>query len=458
MRFWRKKILPARGFFIGVFPYNGADIQGYGKGVVLKKSPLWKTILINLLKFGVVIGAFAFLIGSGKLKLDDLNNSLRHPGYVALGILFCFIPMLISFLRYHYLLLGVNINLGLAEVTRLGFIGCFFNTFMLGSVGGDIVKVAYIIRDTGKRAPVIASAMVDRVMGLLGVIALGGGAMLLALPQVLATPSLHKLAVAIFTVLAISLVCGLVSLVTLLRNRKWGWCCWLILAVASGAAVWALGRGIAFHPIRQPWEEIDAGVLLRSRMIVAILSSLLMGIICIIFVPSCQPGRRFERWVSRYIPLGNKVMSLAQSLLEYRNRLGVFAGSFLLSLLTHGTNLLSLFFFSRAIDLRYQPSVADIFFAAPMAYVANSLPVPGGGLGVGELAFDSLLAMCRSPEGAVITGGASIFLIWRFWYIVLGLLGLPFYLKGKKKIEEAEEEYLREEEREEEREARARQG
>ena len=66
--------------------------------------------------------------------------------------------------------------------------------------------------------------------------------------------------------------------------------------------------------------------------------------------------------------------------------------------------------------------------------VANALPVPGGGLGVGENAFDGLLRLCRDENGTPITGGAAIFLIWRFCAIVIGLVGLPFYLKGKKEM------------------------
>lgn len=405
----------------------------------------FKNLLTTILKFAVVGGAFAFLIGTDQLNFSNIRNTLHSPILVLAGIFFTLLPMLISFWRYHYLLKAVEIDLGLPEVCRLGFISCFFGIFMPGSMGGDLVKVAYIMRDTGKRAPVIASAMVDRVLGLLGMILLGGGAMLWALDSVMATPSLHKLAVAIFSTICVIFACGLTSVVTLLANRWRGLLCWLAVSLLCGWGIWRLSNGIAFAPIQHPGETVDTDVLMRSRIIVALLCSQLAALPCILIVPSCQPGRSLARFISLRIPFGNKLMSFVEALLAYRNSPGAVLFSLLLSLVTHGTNMLSLYFFARAAVLPHMPSLQDIFFASPLAYIANSLPVPGGGLGVGETAFAFLLDLCRTPEGARITGGAAVFLIWRFWYIALSLIGLPFYLKGKKKILEAEEDYFKHE-------------
>ena len=412
----------------------------------VNKTGKHKTILMHLLKYGIVVAAFAYLIGTDKLKLSDLLNSLNNPFYVGMGILFSFIPMLVSFVRYHYLLKAVDIDLGLPEVTRLGFIGCFFSIFMPGGMGGDMVKVAYIMRDTGKRAPVIASAIIDRFMGMFGLMILGGAAMLVALEDVMSTPSLHKLAVALFAVIVTILACFSVSMLTLAGNRRTGLLSWLVLVLLGAGGIALLLRGTPFIPVQHPGEQIDPVILLRGRMVVSIIGGLFCALFCIVFVPSLQPGRRLERFFHHRIPLGKKLMSFFASLLAYRHKPGALFWGFVLSLITHGTSMASLYFFSKAVELDYPPSLQDVFFASPVAFVANSLPVPGGGLGVGEFAFEELLGMCRTPEGMPVTGGAAIFLFWRFWYIMLGLIGLPFYLRGKKGIVAAEEEYLRNEE------------
>jgi glycosyltransferase 2 family protein len=60
----------------------------------------------------------------------------------------------------------------------------------------------------------------------------------------------------------------------------------------------------------------------------------------------------------------------------------------------------------------------------PMGYIANSLPLTPGGLGVGEAAFNALFDITG------LHGGADALLCWRIWSAFVGILGLIFYLRG----------------------------
>jgi len=60
----------------------------------------------------------------------------------------------------------------------------------------------------------------------------------------------------------------------------------------------------------------------------------------------------------------------------------------------------------------------------PMGYIANSLPLTPGGLGVGEAAFNALFDI------AGLHGGADALLCWRIWSAFVGILGLVLYLRG----------------------------
>lgn len=60
----------------------------------------------------------------------------------------------------------------------------------------------------------------------------------------------------------------------------------------------------------------------------------------------------------------------------------------------------------------------------PMGYIANSLPLTPGGLGVGETAFNALFDITG------LHGGAEALLCWRIWSLFVGILGLFFYLRG----------------------------
>jgi uncharacterized membrane protein YbhN (UPF0104 family) len=64
----------------------------------------------------------------------------------------------------------------------------------------------------------------------------------------------------------------------------------------------------------------------------------------------------------------------------------------------------------------------------PFGFLANSLPITPGGLGVGEIAFGKLFDL------AGLTGGVEALLGWRMLTLVIDLLGLFFYLQGRHEL------------------------
>ena len=54
----------------------------------------------------------------------------------------------------------------------LGFIGMVFNLVIPGAVGGDLIKAAYLVRMRIKKTQAIASMVIDRILGLLGLFVL----------------------------------------------------------------------------------------------------------------------------------------------------------------------------------------------------------------------------------------------------------------------------------------------
>ena len=175
--------------------------------------------LLTALKLLVVVGALGYLVFSGKLQWRRfIFASGKWYLLMVSGVLFIG-TMVTSFARYKILLDAVGIHLRLSDVVRIGFIGCFFNTFMPGSLGGDLIKTAYVIRESGKRAEAIASVMMDRVLGLLGLISIGGVALSLSWGEVVENPDMHILSLPIFGVLGMAGMCGLVSLAALAKGR-----------------------------------------------------------------------------------------------------------------------------------------------------------------------------------------------------------------------------------------------
>ena len=50
----------------------------------------------------------------------------------------------------------------------LGFIGMVFNLVIPGAVGGDLIKAAYLVRMRIRKTQAVASMVIDRILGLLG--------------------------------------------------------------------------------------------------------------------------------------------------------------------------------------------------------------------------------------------------------------------------------------------------
>ncbi|MCK9588968.1 MAG: lysylphosphatidylglycerol synthase transmembrane domain-containing protein [Terrimicrobiaceae bacterium] len=85
------------------------------------------------------------------------------PGLAALGI-----ALLLQTRRWIILLRVQNITISFWRALRIMLSGMFFNLFLLGSTGGDVIKIFFIMRETpDKKAGALLSVFVDRVVGML---------------------------------------------------------------------------------------------------------------------------------------------------------------------------------------------------------------------------------------------------------------------------------------------------
>jgi hypothetical protein len=69
-------------------------------------------------------------------------------------------------LRWWLLLRTQSIYISVAAAVRLNFLGWFYNNFMPGAVGGDLLRAWYVTKHTAKRFEAALSVFVDRVVGL----------------------------------------------------------------------------------------------------------------------------------------------------------------------------------------------------------------------------------------------------------------------------------------------------
>jgi uncharacterized protein (TIRG00374 family) len=90
-----------------------------------------------------------------------------HAGFLALALLVGSLAIVLTFLRWYILVRAQDLPFTVPDALRLGFIGFFFNAVMPGSVGGDIIKAAFLAREKKDRKTIAVSTVImDRAIAL----------------------------------------------------------------------------------------------------------------------------------------------------------------------------------------------------------------------------------------------------------------------------------------------------
>jgi hypothetical protein len=86
--------------------------------------------------------------------------------YLILAFVIGLASVVLTFVRWYFLVRAQGLPFTLADALRLGAIGVFFNSFLPGGVGGDIVKAAFLARSQSRRTVAVATVIMDRVIAL----------------------------------------------------------------------------------------------------------------------------------------------------------------------------------------------------------------------------------------------------------------------------------------------------
>lgn len=114
------------------------------------------------------------------MNLDDVFlEGAHHWPLWLISLLFTFLGLLAGALRWHIILRVAGLPLRWGKVFSIFFIGQFFNSFMLGACGGDLARAFYVAREwPGKRTEAATTALIDRAVGLLVLVAFGSAVIL----------------------------------------------------------------------------------------------------------------------------------------------------------------------------------------------------------------------------------------------------------------------------------------
>jgi glycosyltransferase 2 family protein len=133
-----------------------------------------KKVLATIFQLSVTIGVLYWVYHDPNRRAQ-MVEALRNAEYrwVLMGLLAYAVVEAAAAFRWHVLLKVQNIRLSIPRLTGLFFIGLFYNQFLPGGTGGDIIKSYYLLKETpDKKAGALLAVVFDRFIGLVALVAI----------------------------------------------------------------------------------------------------------------------------------------------------------------------------------------------------------------------------------------------------------------------------------------------
>jgi uncharacterized protein (TIRG00374 family) len=130
----------------------------------------WATLALKIAVAAIAIG---YLLRSKSLDFGALLILVKRPGLFALNFaVWAVAAVVLATLRWRILLGLADARPAFGKLLRLQLIALFFNVVVPGNIGGDVMKGFYVARDEApeKRPTILLIILVDRIVGLAGLI------------------------------------------------------------------------------------------------------------------------------------------------------------------------------------------------------------------------------------------------------------------------------------------------
>jgi uncharacterized membrane protein YbhN (UPF0104 family) len=293
-------------------------------------------------------------------------------------LLACMLLLLVVFslqvVRWYLLVRALHIPFTLWHAFQLGLLGLFGNAFLPGSVGGDFFKAYFLAKDRpGQRTAAVSTVLMDRGFGLFGLV---------------------------------------------------------LIAAVLGSVAWGFGDVRILANAYLQW-------LVKATAAIAgggILGFLLLGML-----PQHRVDR-FGEWLRSFQEVGVVLANLWFAIWEYRQHMRVMGYGVVLTAGSHFAVVLTFFVAARvfppenpATDLATLP---ELIVIAPIGFIAQTLPIAPGGVGVGEAAFAGLYQLVGRPESQGVIARLSM----RVAEWVLALAAWIGYFRMRKELRAARKE------------------
>lgn len=350
-----------------------------------------KKIILTTLQIVVTIGILYWLFHDEK-KRADMFAALRHaqPAWIISGILAYGLVEILAAARWQILLRVQGVRVSSMRLCSLLMIGIFFNQFMPGGTGGDVVKIFYLLKETpGKKTQAVLAALMDRLIGLVGLIFVAGALIIWRWDWLTQNTSMPHFQMAwLFSPSALRDWLGQIPDTAKLL--------YILLAVLSASV---LGIGTSF---------VITGLGLVDKL------------------PAHFPKRDI------FVDLSKAYNAYASA---WKSSLAALVISF-------GVHMVSfVVFFCAARSLAAAVSFWDLTSIMPIINTLAALPISVGGTGPREGMFQTLLnQLCGLSEGTGVAISLTGFVLILFWGVIGGVIYLFYRPSEHAKISVIEHE------------------
>ncbi|HEV3440670.1 MAG TPA: lysylphosphatidylglycerol synthase transmembrane domain-containing protein [Gemmata sp.] len=385
-----------------MLPIHARTIRGQE---VKKHAVGW---IKGLLKYGIGFGLLAYVLSQNwepKGNNPGIKGLLAQaPDGVAVATLVALAVTCtsIQFVRWYLLVRALDLPFTIGTAFRLGLVGSFYNAFLPGSVGGDLVKAYYIAHgQPGRRASAVATVIADRLVGLFGLIwfsAVFGGAFWLAGDVRISGNDYLK---------------GIVRV-----------CSGLVAATVIG---WGI---LGLLPPRRADRFAERLTAFPTRLLA----------IVVWIIRRILPQRWADRFTQRLTGLSKKVGdSLAEgwyAVWTYRQRPKVVYTTIAMTAVVH-IGFVTMFHLAVRVFPAVDPaSFPEHLVVTPIGYIAQAFfPAPGG-VGGGEAIFGYLYTLLGRPESTGVVGRLTL----RINEWAIGIVGLFVFLRMRNELRVEDEE------------------
>ena len=135
-----------------------------------------KKVLVSLVQVAVTVAVLVWVFHD-PTKRAQMGVALQRADYrwIVVAVLAYLLVELAAGVRWHILLKVQRIHLSVPRVSGLFLIGMFYNQFLPGGTGGDLMKSYLLLKETpGKATGALLAVVFDRMVGLVALIVITG--------------------------------------------------------------------------------------------------------------------------------------------------------------------------------------------------------------------------------------------------------------------------------------------